>query len=88
MKDILAESLAVFDQRPLKEDTGDVPVYLNVTEFVKSADGQPMPHKAADMAQRFLSSAINENLKSFRESVRKSMAKYKKQIESNGLALK
>jgi len=75
--------------KELVADFGDVQVYLNVSDFFKTADGKKMTTEQVEDAKRWLENSALGCQMAFEREVRAALEKrYGHLLESSGLELK
>lgn len=88
MRDVLVEATKLVEGRPLVEDSGDVTLYLNVTDFMKPTKGGSMGFGSA--SEEILRDAYYEVRRKVVDMVKQELKKpdFQKRVQEAGLMLK
>jgi hypothetical protein len=75
----------------VKADTGDVPMYFNISDFFKPIEGDTIKGRQIEIGTQILRKAIEPFYGSFIKDILSEMKKepsWGKQLQANGLMLK
>ena len=74
--------------RILNADHGDIPIYFNVSDYVKIPNRGMLDAETTRKAQAILSKSVFDIVEKLDDEVKKSLSKYKNELEEIGLTMK